>query len=127
MKTNRPLLIFTSVAFIFALLLLVIPQLISGNLGFTFYWGIPFGLLFSLATILYLSETWDPELLQPVNPEDAADLRILWVVPLGVAFASITAQYLGEMITDMLAGAMFTWIIIIFAYMAIQVWRYRPR
>ena len=127
MEKNRHMIVLLFVALIFALVFLAVPQLINGNLSQAFYWGIPFGLLFGLAISLYLSETWDPELLQPVNPESRASLRILWVVPLGVAFASITSKYLDDAIIDMLAGVIITWLIVSFAYMAIQVWRYRPR
>ena len=94
---------------------------------FTFFWGLPIGLLFGIATWFYLSEAWDPCLLEPTNPStEKAALNLLWVVPLGVIAANILTEVLSNEVGQLLSGCAFAWIQVAFGYIIIQAWRHRP-
>ncbi len=91
-----------------------------------FYWGLPLGFILGIVTCIYLSEAWDPYLLEPRNPKTKkASWNLLWVVPLGVLVANITSKFLGEDVRQLLLGCAFGWIFVTFGYFIIQAWRYR--
>lgn len=93
-----------------------------------FFWGLPIGIVFGVATCLYLSEAWDPYMLEPTNPNTKkASGNLLWVVPLGVLAANLASRFLGDEIGQLLSGCAFAWIIVTFGYFVIQAWRYRPK
>ena len=128
MEENRRATILIATALLFAFFVIYITQLAVGYIVYTFYWGLPLGLLFGLATCLYLSETWDPELLEPTNPKtEKTSFRILWVVPLSVIVARIISQYTNEKVDYLIFGSIFAWIFVTLTYMIIQAWRYRPK
>ena len=128
MEENRRGVILGFIALLTMFFVIYITQVIAGYMVNTFYWGLSLGLLFGLVTCLYLNEAWDPEFLEPTNPEtEKASMRLLWVVPLGTVTASITAKYFSVNITYLLSGIIFSWLSITIGYMAIQAWRYRPK
>jgi hypothetical protein len=124
MEENRKLGIIGGIGLLVVLIFLTI---VTDN-SQLFFWGLPIGVIFGVATSVYLSEAWDPHLLKPTNPNTKkASWKLLWVVPLGVLAANLLPRFLGEEIGQLLSGCTFAWIIVTFGYFIIQAWRYRPK
>jgi len=50
-----------------------------------------------------------------------------WAVPFGVVVANLVTRFLGGEFSDFSGGLTVSWLYINLSYIAIQVWRYRPR
>jgi hypothetical protein len=95
-----------------------------------FYPSTIVGILFGIATCIYLSEAWDPENLTMKQPSTRAiKSRISWHwgAPLGVLAGNIAAQFLGNEIRNLFMGLFYGWFYLVTIYMIVQVWRHRPK
>lgn len=123
-RSTAILLVIILLAGIWGLILLFV---FFGNVPVTFFWGVPIGSILGFGTAIYLSQTWDPERLEPKGNRKKATNRVLWMVPLGILLATILPDFLGDEITDLLAGTAITWASWALAYAAIQAYRHRPK
>lgn len=108
----------------------IISNVLLGALTKLFYPSFAIGLVFGIASCLYLSEIWDPKLLalkkQPKN-SSKRHASWFWAPPLGVLVGNIIAQFLGNDIRNLLIGLLLGWFYMVIIYTGIQVWRYRPK
>jgi hypothetical protein len=88
-----------------------------------FFWGIPIGALFGIATWLYLSTAWDPVNMRPTNSQSAkGDLRLLWiVVPAGVILSTFLPRLVGEEFTSLIVSCTVTWVVLTLGYVIVQL------
>lgn len=93
-----------------------------------YYWGLLIGVFFGVSMCIYLAEAWDPVGLQPTNPNTSkASWNLLWVVPLGVFAANILADYVSDVVGDLILGCLSSFLIITLAYSVFQAWWHRPK
>lgn len=120
-------------SFIFVLGMFTVMTILnfsSGDLVWTFYPSFAVGVLLGVATCIYFSEIWDPKLLVlKKHPENTSKKHIPWgwAPPLGVLAGNIIAQFLDNGIRNLFMGLLVGWFYMFFSYVAVQVWRHRPR
>ena len=109
---------------------LIVIDILDGDIVWTFYPGLLVGVLFGIAMDLSLEDNWDPKLLAPKHSASNSSQGCLplTVAPaLGVLVGNIVAQFFGVAIRSLALGMLAGWLYTFLGYMAIQVWRHRPK
>jgi hypothetical protein len=128
MEENRRTGVYLGLALLFMLTVINVTQAMVGNIVYTFYWGLPLGLLFGIPTWMYLHDAWDPVYLRPRNEDTArASWRLWWVVPLGVVSANLLSDWLNQGALYFVLGIVMAWIYATVGYGVVQAWRHRPK
>lgn len=113
---------------LFLLFLDVMNVIIVGERTAAYFWGLLIGALISLGYCLLISEKWDPENLR-MNASDGSSTKTgwIWFVPLGVFAANILFSFFSATIADLIIGVAAGWLYTFFGYVALEVWRRRPK
>lgn len=126
MDANRKFLVFGFLGICLFFFILDVMDVIFNIASAGYFWGLPFGFLFGVATSLLLSEKWDPVHLRPKDSNAVSGIRWQWSVPLGVLAANILLGMVNNIVADFIAGIIGGWLYTVLGYLALQIWRHRP-
>ena len=127
MGSDRKFVVFGTIGVISFFAFFIMVNRMLGEITQTFYWGLPLGVGFGIATCFFLAETWDPVYLRPKKPGNAQGRKsVSWAVPIGVLVANIVARIFNQETVDFVLGITLAWLFVTLGYIAFQVWRNSP-